>query len=203
MWLMPWAVHAQPLTLDHQGRGLFSPVLEGAVHPRLTVSLDVTTVRRRVATIDFERLQRARESISQSRRPTVHSESSSHLPARRPASPASDTTLSLNLFEDVELTGIVESTEPTFSGGYSMSGHLGWRVARHLDLRRKRRDGGWRRADARWNVPNPLGRRRLVHHQRGGGTASGARSPGSVAGSESQRNPSPADGCLARKPAPD
>ena len=124
MWLMPWAVHAQPLTLDHQGRGLFSPVLEGAVHPRLTVSLDATTVRRRVATIDFERLQRARESISESRRPTVHSESSSHLPARRPASSASDTTLSLNLFEDVELTGIVESTEPTFSGGYSMSGHL-------------------------------------------------------------------------------
>ena len=124
MWLMPLAVHAQPLTLDHQGRGLFSPVLEGAVQPRLTASLDATTVRRRVATIDFERLLRARESISESRRPSVHSESSPHLSARRPASPASDANLSLNLFEDVELTGIVESTEATFSGGYSISGHL-------------------------------------------------------------------------------
>ena len=38
--------------------------------------------------------------------------------------PASEATLTLNLFEDVVLTGIVERTAPTFSGGYSISGRL-------------------------------------------------------------------------------
>ena len=30
----------------------------------------------------------------------------------------------MNLFEDIVLTGIVEHTAPTFSGGYSISGRL-------------------------------------------------------------------------------
>ena len=38
--------------------------------------------------------------------------------------PTPDATLTLNLFEDVVLTGIVERTAPTFSGGYSISGRL-------------------------------------------------------------------------------
>ena len=37
---------------------------------------------------------------------------------------ASNATLTLNLFEDVVLTGVVERTAPTFSGGYSISGRL-------------------------------------------------------------------------------
>ena len=32
--------------------------------------------------------------------------------------------LTLNLFEDTVLTGVVEWAEPTFSGGYSVSGRL-------------------------------------------------------------------------------
>ena len=38
--------------------------------------------------------------------------------------PTPEATLTLNLFEDVALTGIVERTAPTFSGGYSISGRL-------------------------------------------------------------------------------
>ena len=35
-----------------------------------------------------------------------------------------DATLTLNLFDDVTVTGLVEQTAPTFSGGYSISGPL-------------------------------------------------------------------------------
>ena len=38
--------------------------------------------------------------------------------------PALGTTLTFNLFDDVVVTGIVERTAPTFSGGYSVAGHL-------------------------------------------------------------------------------
>ena len=38
--------------------------------------------------------------------------------------PASSGSLHLNLFDDVSVTVIVEWTEPTFSGGYSLSGSL-------------------------------------------------------------------------------
>ena len=38
--------------------------------------------------------------------------------------PTPDVTLTLNLFEDVIVTGMVERTAPTFSGGYSISGRL-------------------------------------------------------------------------------
>ena len=38
--------------------------------------------------------------------------------------PTPDATLTLNLFEDVVVTGMVERTAPTFSGGYSISGRL-------------------------------------------------------------------------------
>ena len=37
---------------------------------------------------------------------------------------APGTALTLNLFDDVVVTGVVEQTAPTFSGGYSVAGHL-------------------------------------------------------------------------------
>ena len=40
------------------------------------------------------------------------------------AAPAPGTLLTLNLFDDVVVTGVVEWTAPTFSGGYSVAGHL-------------------------------------------------------------------------------
>ena len=38
--------------------------------------------------------------------------------------PVPDATLTLNLFDDTVVTGVVEWTDPTFSGGYSLSGRL-------------------------------------------------------------------------------
>ena len=38
--------------------------------------------------------------------------------------PKPGTTLTLNLFDDTVVTGLVEWTEPTFSGGYAVSGRL-------------------------------------------------------------------------------
>ena len=104
--------------IEAQNRGLFSSI-EGAAaqldsHP--PVSLDATTLRRRVVTMALDRLQRARSS--------VQSKAASLRSGRRDAGPAPNATLTLNLFEDVVLTGIVERTEPTFSGGYSISGRL-------------------------------------------------------------------------------
>ena len=116
-WLVPPAAHAQP-------RGLFSAVPDDAAQPPSPASLDATTVRRRVVTIDLGRLRRAQVSAAESPRPEARSKSLAPLLPRRAAAPVSDATLRLNLFEDVVFTGIVERTAPTFSGGYSISGRL-------------------------------------------------------------------------------
>ena len=117
MWLAPSAI-------DAQHRGLFSAIHNDAAQPQSPAPLDPTTVRRRVVTIDLGRLGRARASTAEPPRPAVRSKSLSQLPQRRAASPVSDTTLPLNLFEDIVFTGIVERTPPTFSGGYSLSDRL-------------------------------------------------------------------------------
>ena len=115
--LVPSAVHAQP-------RGLFSAVPDDAPQPLSPASLDATTVRRRLVTIDLGRLRRAQVSAAESSRLEARSKSLAPLHPRRAAAAVSDTTLPLNLFEDVSFTGIVERTAATFSGGYSISGRL-------------------------------------------------------------------------------
>ena len=65
---------------------------------------DTITLRRRVVTIDFEMLGRARASAA--------------------AGTAPSAAVTLNLFDDVVLTGMVERIEPTFSGGWSVSGRI-------------------------------------------------------------------------------
>ena len=116
-WLVPSAAHAQD-------SGLFSTVPDDAAQPQSPASLDATTVRRRVVTIDLGRLQRAQVSAAESPRPEGRSKSLAPLLPRRAAAAVSDTTLPLNLFEDVSFTGVVERTAATFSGGYSLSGRL-------------------------------------------------------------------------------
>ena len=118
---LTWLV---PLAADAQQGGLFSTVREYAAEPQPPASLDATTLRRRVVTIDLERLDQVQASISESARPEGRSKSSAPLLPRRAAPPVSDVTLPLNLFEDIVLTGIVERTAPTFSGGFSISGRL-------------------------------------------------------------------------------
>ena len=93
-------------TVEGQDGGLFSAV-DSAVtrsRTRASVSTDAITLRRRVVTIDFGMLTHAHEST-----------------ARQASPPA---TLTLNLFDDVVFTGIVERTSPTFSGGYAVSGRI-------------------------------------------------------------------------------
>ena len=113
-------------TVEGQGNGLFSAVDRAAARldSPAPASLDATTVRRRVVTIDFGMLTRARAAASVLPRPRVHTKAVSPRIGRRDAAPASDATLTLNLFEDVVFTGIVERTAPTFSGGYSISGRV-------------------------------------------------------------------------------
>ena len=107
-----------------QSSGLFSAVNRGAeqLDSQAPTSLDGITVRRRVVTMDLDRLQRAGATTLP--RSPVQSKALSPRSGRRDAVPAPDATLTLNLFEDVVFTGIVERTAPTFSGGYSISGRL-------------------------------------------------------------------------------
>ena len=118
-WLAPLAVEARSRdlfsTIDRPAARLDSP--EPASH-------DATVVRRRLVTIDLQRLQRARAAASVLSRPRVQTEVVSPRRGVRDRVPAADETLTLNLFEDVVFTGIVERTAPTFSGGYSLSGRL-------------------------------------------------------------------------------
>ena len=111
-------------TVEGQGKGLFSEVEPAAARTRTraSASTDATTLRRRVVTMDLGRLQRARAAALP--RSPVQSKAASPRSGGRDAAPASDATLTLNLFEDVVFTVIVERTAPTFSGGYSISGRL-------------------------------------------------------------------------------
>ena len=128
-WLGPSAVEAQQ-------SGLFSTVDPAAAQldSPTPASLDATTVRRRMVTIDLGRLQRAQATVAGLRRPPVPVKAVSPRSGGRGAVPASDRTLTLNLFEDVVFTGIVERTAPTFSGGYSISGRLGGKPLGTLTL---------------------------------------------------------------------
>ena len=116
-WLAPPAVEAQRM-------GLFSAVngASARLDSPAPASLDVTTLRRRVVTMDLERLQRAR-AIAAALSP-VQTEAVSPRSGDRDAAPEPDATLILNLFQDVVFTGTVEHTAPTSSGGYSISGRL-------------------------------------------------------------------------------
>ena len=109
-------------TVEGQGDGLFSEVEPAALRTRRHASAltDTTTLRHRMVTMDLARLQRARTAALSGS--PVRTKAVSQRSDGRDA--ASDATLILNLFEDVVVSGIVERTAPTFSGGYSVSGRL-------------------------------------------------------------------------------
>ena len=55
---------------------------------------------------------------------TIHPKDTSTHADKASAEPEPGATLLLNLVADLTVTGIVEWTAPTFSGGYSLSGRL-------------------------------------------------------------------------------
>ena len=89
-----------------QSGGLFAPLgpeRTGAASAVGAVVADQITLRHRLATIDFGMLER------------VHA-------TARPGSPPP--ALRLNLFDDASYEVIVDTVEPTFSGGYAISGRI-------------------------------------------------------------------------------
>ena len=96
---------------EAQSAALFSAVTQPSA-PSLPPAVRARTLRSRVVTMDLEQVQagHTKDAASSTR---------SSSPA-----PAPGTTLTLNLFDDVVVTARVERTAPTFSGGYSVAGHL-------------------------------------------------------------------------------
>lgn len=94
-----------------QPGGLFREVASAAAvaGPDLSGVSDSITLRRRVVAIDFGRL-------------TPPADTDAVAPVGAGAAPSG--VLTLNLFDDVSFTGLVQSVAPTFSGGYSLSGPL-------------------------------------------------------------------------------
>jgi hypothetical protein len=101
--------------------GLFTPVPQP---PQRSVPLADTTPRSRLVTIDLRRLRRVREVVSGPSGETIDPKDTSTRADKAIAEPEPGATLLLNLDEDVTVTGIVEWTAPTLSGGYSLSGRL-------------------------------------------------------------------------------
>ena len=85
---------------------------------------DDITLRSRVVTIDLGQLDHAQAVVASSPVPTTQTRDTSPRTDKSGTPPAPGTTLTLNLFDDTVVTSIVEWTEPTFSGGYSVSGRL-------------------------------------------------------------------------------
>ena len=108
-----------PCTALGETVGLFSPV---DIIPDKNMTEIEGTMRSRLVNVDVGRLGRMRDVVAalpragepQSDRSEVHVD----------AVPASVAVLHMNLFDDVSVTAIAEWTEPTFSGGYSLSGSL-------------------------------------------------------------------------------
>ncbi len=115
-----------PAAVKARSSGLFAPA------DRRPASLDLpateldgaSVVRRRLVNIDLERLQRAREAASSQNRPRIQVQTASPGRSKSDVVAPTDGILTLNLFGDVVLRGIVEWTAATFSGGYSISGRL-------------------------------------------------------------------------------
>lgn len=116
--LVLWAVLC-PAPVTGQPASLFTSV--PAARPPLPAA--ERTVRHRVVTLDLEQVQHARAVVAAASPSGQTTETGSSTKDADPV-PAPGTTLSFNLFDDVVVTGVVERTAPTFSGGYAVSGYL-------------------------------------------------------------------------------
>ena len=106
--------------VDAQTAALFTSVNE----PPPAGPLDDITLRSRVVTIDLGQLDYAQAAVAAPPGPPPHTRALSARTDTQRAAPAPGPTLTLNLFDDTVVTGLVEWTEPTFSGGYAVSGRI-------------------------------------------------------------------------------
>ena len=104
--------------VEAQTADLFTPVNEP---PPPAIASDDLTVRSRMVTMDLAQVQAA---VAGPPGQTAHTKGTSTRTDKSSSAPAPGTTLTFNLFDDVVVTGMVERTAPTFSGGYSVAGHL-------------------------------------------------------------------------------
>ena len=127
--LWEWGLAAVTLALlvllllspvESQAADLFTPVDE----PPPSGPLDDITLRSRVVTIDLGQLDHAQAAVADPPGQPTQTRDTSPRTDKRSTAPAPGTTLTLNLFDDTVVTGLVEWTEPTFSGGYAVSGRL-------------------------------------------------------------------------------
>ena len=114
MTLVPPPSEAQP-------PDLFAPV-DNPLPP--SISADALTLRSRVVTMDLGQVQDAQSAVAAPPSQAVHTRDAGSSPKSSGSVPAPGTTLTFNLFDDVVVTGVVKRTAPTFSGGYSVAGHL-------------------------------------------------------------------------------
>ena len=110
--------------VEAQDADLFTAVEE----PPPSGPLADTTLRRRVVAIDFAQLQRAQATVVPRQTAGVSGPLADRAVAardeERAAPPGPGATLTLNLFGDTVVTGLIERTRPAFSGGYSLAGHI-------------------------------------------------------------------------------
>ena len=90
----------------------------------MSIAADDLTLRSRLVTMDLGQVEAARAGDGVLPwRPTQTRDTAGRT-GKASAVPTPGTTLTFNLFDDVVVTGTVEHTAPTFSGGYSIAGHL-------------------------------------------------------------------------------
>ena len=115
-----WLLIVVGLSGSAQAADLFTPVAEP---PPASLPAAELTLRSRVVAMDLGQVQQARAAV-ESPGQRVHTRDVSARRDKSSTVPPPGTTLTFNLFDDVVVTGIVEQTAPTFSGGYSVAGHL-------------------------------------------------------------------------------
>ena len=106
--------------VEGQAADLFTPVDEQPPPDPLAA----ITLRSRVVAIDLGQLDRVQAAVAEPAGQIRRTRDTSPRTDKQRTAPTPGMTLTLNLFDDTVVTGIVEYTEATFSGGYAVAGRL-------------------------------------------------------------------------------
>lgn len=124
--LLAWAGVGQA-----QPEALFGGEEETVGAAALPEPQDDRRLRSRVVKMDLARIERARAAASEERAALRVEAPKAVL---RKMERRAGATLNLNLFDDATFTAVVDRTARTFSGGYSVSGHLAGDPYGHVTL---------------------------------------------------------------------